>query len=54
MRAALVLRYWEDLSEADAAAAMGCSVNTVKTQTARGLERLRALLGEPAYADGGR
>jgi RNA polymerase sigma-70 factor (sigma-E family) len=54
MRAALVLRYWEDLSEADTAAAMDCSVNTVKTQTSRGLERLRALLGDPTYAHGGR
>ncbi|MGY1807266.1 SigE family RNA polymerase sigma factor [Blastococcus sp. SYSU D00669] len=54
MRAVLVLRFWEDLSEAGTAAALGCSVNTVKTQTARGLARLRALLGDPTYANGGR
>lgn len=42
MRAAVVLRYVEDLSVADTAAAMGCSEGTVKSQSARGLERLRA------------
>jgi RNA polymerase sigma-70 factor (sigma-E family) len=43
-RAAVVLRHYEDLSEAQAAAAMQCSVGTVKAQTARGLDRLRTLL----------
>ncbi|MEV4541200.1 SigE family RNA polymerase sigma factor [Micromonospora echinaurantiaca] len=47
MRAVLVLRYWEDLSEADVAATMGCSVGTVKSQAARGLTRLRAVLHPP-------
>ncbi len=52
MRAVLVLRYWEDLSEADTAAALGCSVNTVKTHTTRGLTRLRAALADdPTPAD---
>jgi RNA polymerase sigma-70 factor (sigma-E family) len=45
-RAALVLRFYEDLSEADTARAMGCSVGTVKSQTAKGLARLRTLLEE--------
>jgi RNA polymerase sigma-70 factor (sigma-E family) len=42
-RAALVLRYWEDMTEADTAAVLGCSIGTVKSHTARGLARLRAL-----------
>jgi RNA polymerase sigma-70 factor (sigma-E family) len=44
MRAVLVLRYWEDLSEADVATTMGCSVGTVKSQAARGLARMREVL----------
>jgi RNA polymerase sigma-70 factor (sigma-E family) len=47
MRAAVVLRFYADLSEAQAAEAMGCSVSTVNTQTARGLARLRAALADP-------
>lgn len=42
MRAVLVLRYFEDLAEADIAAVLGCSKGTVKSQISRGLERLRA------------
>lgn len=41
MRAAVVLRYVEGLSVAETADAMGCSEGTVKSQSARGLERLR-------------
>lgn len=40
-RACLVLRFYEDLSEQETARILGCSVGTVKSQTARGLERLR-------------
>jgi RNA polymerase sigma-70 factor (sigma-E family) len=43
-RAAVVLRHYEDLSEAEAAKTLGCTVGTVKSQTARGLDRLRSLL----------
>ncbi|GAA2385619.1 SigE family RNA polymerase sigma factor [Dactylosporangium salmoneum] len=43
-RAALVLRYYCDLSVEDAAEALGCSTGTVKSQTARGLEALRRAL----------
>lgn len=44
-RAAVVLRHWCDLSEADTAATMGCSVGTVKSNTSRGLAHLRTALG---------
>jgi RNA polymerase sigma-70 factor (sigma-E family) len=48
MRAVLVLRYTEDLSEIDTAELLGCSVHTVRSQTVRGLARLRVLLGAAA------
>lgn len=40
-RAAVVLRLIEGLSEAEAAAAMGCSAGTVKSNLSRGLAKLR-------------
>jgi RNA polymerase sigma-70 factor (sigma-E family) len=43
-RAVLVLRYFEDLSEAQVAELLGCSVGTVKSTTSRGLTRLHAAL----------
>src|SRR3954453_23049335 len=46
MRAVVVLRFFEDLSERDTAELLGCSPGTVKSQTARGLSRLREQLGE--------
>jgi RNA polymerase sigma factor (sigma-70 family) len=46
-RAVLVLRYFEDLSEAQVAKSMGCSVGTVKSTTSRALERLCALIPPP-------
>lgn len=46
-RACVVLRFYLDLSEADTAAALGVSVGTVKSQTAKGLRRLERLLADP-------
>ncbi|HJX07088.1 MAG TPA: SigE family RNA polymerase sigma factor [Actinomycetota bacterium] len=43
-RAALVLRYYEDLSERDAAEALGCSLSAMKSLVARGSEALRDVL----------
>lgn len=47
-RAIIVLRYYEDLTEAQTAAVLGCAVGTVKAQTHRALTRMRAALGEQA------
>src|SRR5215472_6290692 len=46
-RAVLVLRYFDDLSEAETAQMLGCSLGTVKSQAARGLARLRGPAGSP-------
>ena len=52
-RAVIVLRYYEDLSEADTAAALGCSVGTVKSQAHKALSRLRAQATSRDVADPG-
>jgi RNA polymerase sigma-70 factor (sigma-E family) len=41
-RAAIVLRYYEDLTEQQTADALGCSSSAVKALVGRGLEMLRA------------
>jgi RNA polymerase sigma-70 factor (sigma-E family) len=51
-RAALVLRYFEDLSDEDTAAALGCRIGTVRSLISRGLATLRVQMaptvGRPA------
>lgn len=49
-RTVLVLRYFEDLSEAETAEVVGCSVGTVKSRAARGIARLDELVGPTARA----
>jgi RNA polymerase sigma-70 factor (sigma-E family) len=49
-RAAVVLRYWLDMTETETAAVLGCSVGNVKSQAARGLAKLRA---SAALVEGG-
>jgi RNA polymerase sigma-70 factor (sigma-E family) len=44
-RAAIVLRFYEDLSEAEAATILDCAPGTVKSLVARGLEKLRSEMG---------
>jgi RNA polymerase sigma-70 factor (sigma-E family) len=43
-RAVIVLRFFEDHTEAEAAQLLGVSISTVKTQTGRALDRLRTLV----------
>jgi RNA polymerase sigma-70 factor (sigma-E family) len=43
-RAVIVLRFFEDHTEAEAAQLLGVSVSTIKTQTGRALDRLRKLV----------
>ena len=47
MRAAVVLRYYADLSVDEVAAALGKSPNTIKAQLQTALDRLRSHLAEP-------
>ncbi|MDX2649750.1 SigE family RNA polymerase sigma factor [Streptomyces sp. PA03-1a] len=47
-RTVLVLRYFEDLPEAEVAGLLGCSVGTVRSTTHRSLARLRGLAPELA------
>lgn len=46
-RAIVVLRHYEDMSERDIAELLGLNVGTVKSQNARGLEKLRQAMRQP-------
>jgi RNA polymerase sigma-70 factor (sigma-E family) len=55
-RAVLVLRYWEQLTDAETAAVLGCPEGTVKSAGSRGLARMRELAddwNDTAVAGGG-
>ena len=53
MRAAVVLRYYADMSVREAAEALGTSENTVKTQLREALEHMRSALGRGRRDAGG-
>jgi RNA polymerase sigma-70 factor (sigma-E family) len=54
-RAAIVLRYFEDLPESDVAAALGCRPASVRSLVSRGISAMRsAYLTAPATAEGSR
>ena len=52
-RAVLVLRYYEDLSEEQIAATLGCAPGTVKSQASKALAKLRIALAPEAQPAGG-
>jgi RNA polymerase sigma-70 factor (sigma-E family) len=52
-RAVVVLRFWHDLTEQQAADALGIRAGTVKSQTSRALRRLRQILDRPAPQSAG-
>jgi RNA polymerase sigma-70 factor (sigma-E family) len=45
-RAVIALRYYDDLTEAQTAAVLGCSIGTVKSQASDAMAKLRGLLAE--------
>ena len=51
-RECVVLRYYLDLSEADTAAVLGVTVGTIKSQTAKALQRLQPLLTDTSALQG--
>lgn len=54
MRVVVVMRYWADLSVEQVADLLGCSTGNVKSQSARGLDKLRAVLEEDGTQTGHR
>jgi RNA polymerase sigma-70 factor (sigma-E family) len=51
VRTAVVLRYFEDLTEAETAQVMGCSRSTVNNHVTKGLAALRTLLAPAGSSD---
>jgi RNA polymerase sigma factor (sigma-70 family) len=47
----VVMRYWADMSVDQVADLLGCSPGNVKSQSARGLDKLRAVLAESGLSD---
>jgi RNA polymerase sigma-70 factor (sigma-E family) len=50
MRAVIVLRYWIGFSEQETALELDCSVGSVKSQSSRGIKRLRETFGSSVPA----